>query len=58
MRLLIAFLLSNNLMENQNLIFFTDGAGNIRSSLEKLFSYRTYTVIPDWYHLEKNARNI
>ncbi len=55
-RLLIAFLLSNGMMKDQNLVFFTDGARNIRSSLEKLFSYRPYTVILDWYHLEKKCR--
>ena len=55
-RLLIAFLLSNGLMKNQNLVFFTDGARNIRSNLEKLFSYRPYTIILDWYHLEKKCQ--
>ena len=55
-RLLIAFLLSNGLMKGRNLVFFTDGASNIRSSLERLFPYRPYTVILDWYHLEKKCR--
>lgn len=55
-RLLIAFLLSNGLMKGRNLVFFTDGARNIRSSLERLFPYRPYTVILDWYHLEKKCR--
>lgn len=55
-RLLLAFLLSNDLMKNQNLVFFTDGARNIRNNLEKLFSYRPYMVILDWYHLEKKCR--
>ena len=55
-RLLIAFLLSNGLMKGPNLVFFTDGASNIRSSLERLFPYRPYTVILDWYHLEKKCR--
>lgn len=56
LRLLAAFLLSNGLMEGHNLVFFTDGARNIRSSLEKLFPYRPYAVILDWYHLEKKCR--
>lgn len=56
MRLLVAFLLSNGLMHGRNLVFFTDGAKNIRSSLEKLFPYRPYRIILDWYHLEKKCR--
>lgn len=56
LRLLVAFLLSNGLMQNQSLVFFTDGARNIRSSLEALFPYRPYTIILDWYHLEKKCR--
>lgn len=55
-RLLLAFLLSNGLMKDRNLVFFTDGARNIRCSLETLFPYRPYTVILDWYHLEKKCR--
>lgn len=56
LRILVAFLLSNRLMWNQNLVFFTDGARNIRSSLERLFPYRPYAIILDWYHLEKKCR--
>nr|WP_305139587.1 UPF0236 family protein [uncultured Acetatifactor sp.] len=56
MRLLVAFLLSNGLMQGKNLVFFTDGARNIRGSLERLFPYRPYRIILDWYHLEKKCR--
>lgn len=56
MHFLIAFLLSNHLLCSRNLLFFTDGARNIRSSLEKLLPYRPYTIILDWYHLEKKCR--
>lgn len=56
LRLLIAFLLSNGLMQDKSLVFFTDGARNIRNNLEALFPYRPYTIILDWYHLEKKCR--
>lgn len=56
MHFLIAFLLSNHLLCSRNLLFFTDGARNIRGSLEKLLPYRPYTIILDWYHLEKKCR--
>lgn len=45
--LLVAFLLSNGLMQGKNLVFFTDGARNIRRSLEGLSPYRPYTVLLD-----------
>lgn len=50
---LVAFLLENRLMENSRLIFFTDGATNIRDRIEKYFAFRERTVILDWLHLEK-----
>lgn len=56
LRLLVAFLLSNGLIQDKGLVFFTDGARNIRSNLEALFPYRPYTIILDWYHLEKKCR--
>ena len=56
MRLLAAFLLSNGLMQGKDLVSFTDGARNIRGSLERLFPYRPYRIILDWYHLEKKCR--
>lgn len=56
LRLLAAFLLSNGLMWDKCLVFFTDGARNIRSNLVALFPYRPYTIILDCYHLEKKCR--
>lgn len=53
---LVAFLLSNHLMEARNLVFFTDGARNIRNNIEAMFPYRPYTILLDWYHLEKKCR--
>lgn len=52
---LVAFLLENRLMENSRLIFFTNGATNIRDRIEKYFTFRERTVILDWLHLEKKC---
>jgi hypothetical protein len=55
-RMLVAFLLSNNLMQDYTLVFFADGAKNIKSYVEKYFSFRPYTLILDWYHLRKKCK--
>ena len=57
-RLLVAFLLSNNLMLGYSLVFLADGAKNIKSYIEKYFSFRTYTLILDWYHLKKKCKEL
>ncbi|MBI9093917.1 MAG: hypothetical protein JEY71_03435 [Sphaerochaeta sp.] len=57
-RLLVAFLLENHLMENRHLIFFSDGAQNIRANIDKYFGYRPYSLILDWYHLVKRIREL
>ena len=57
-RLLVAFLLKNHLMEDRHLLFFSDGAQNIRSNIDKYFSYRPYSLILDWFHLVKRIREL
>jgi len=57
-RLLVAFLLQNHLMENRHLVFFSDGAQNIRANIDKYFNYRPYSLILDWYHLVKRIREL
>ena len=55
--LLMAFLISNGLLDNRNLVFFSDGAQNIRSCIETFFSFRKpVTHMLDWYHLEKRMK--
>ena len=56
MKTLLAFLLFHNLLVDKDLVFFTDGARNLRNSIETLFAFRPYTIILDWYHLEKKCR--
>ena len=57
-RLLVAFLLQNHLMEDRHLVFFSDGAQNIRANIDKYFHYRPYSLILDWYHLVKRIREL
>lgn len=54
-RRLLAFLLENRLMEDNRLIFLTDGAVNIRDRIDKYFAFRERTIILDWLHLEKKC---
>lgn len=53
---LTAFLLHNNLFENKCLIFFTDGADDIKNAIKNVFGWRTYRIILDWYHLKKKCQ--
>ena len=53
--MLLGFLLHNQLLVNQSLIFFTDGAKNIRAHIKDFFGFRPYRIILDWYHLQKKC---
>ena len=57
-RMLMAFLLSNNLMLDNSLVFLADGAQNIRNYIEMYFSSHPYTLILDWYHLKKKCKEL
>lgn len=56
--LVVAFLLSNHLLENRHLYIFSDGAQNIRKNIEAFFSFCPYTLMLDWYHLEKKLTEL
>ncbi|MCD8307295.1 MAG: hypothetical protein LUD51_03595 [Clostridia bacterium] len=53
----LAFLLANNLLK-YNLVFFTDGATDLKSKIASFFSFRPYKLILDWYHIEKRIYEI
>lgn len=57
MKSVLAFLLFNGLLGNR-LVFLTDGARNIKNSIEELFAFRPYTIILDWYHLKKKSQEL
>jgi hypothetical protein len=53
LRYLLGYLAFNSLMFSKCIVFFTDGARNIHSEIEKMFSFTSYKILLDWYHLEK-----
>ena len=53
----LAFLLANSLLSNK-LIFLTDGAKDIKSHIEAVFSFHGYSIILDWYHLKKKCMEL
>jgi len=57
MKSILAFFLANGLLEHR-LIFLTDGARNIKSSIEEFFSFRPYSIILDWFHLKKKCQEL
>ena len=57
-RMLVAFLVANKLIIDYSLVFFADGARNIKNNIEKYFSSRQYTLILDWYHLKKKCKEL
>lgn len=57
MKSVLAFLLFNGLLHHK-LVFFTDGARNIKKSINELFSFHPFTVILDWFHLKKKCQEL
>ena len=57
MKSLLAFLLFNGLL-HKKLIFFTDGARNIRNRIADFFSFCPHRVILDWFHLKKKCQEL
>lgn len=57
-RILLGFLHSNDLIKDHILVFFADGAQNIRNFIEKYFSFHRHTLILDWYHLKKKCKEL
>lgn len=49
----LAFLLSNGVLADRRLLFFTDGARNLKCAIENIFSFRPFTINLDWIHVKK-----
>lgn len=58
MIVLLAFLLNNDLLERAGqLIFFIDGAADLRLAIENLFfGLLSFKIILDWHHLEEKCK--
>ena len=54
--LLTSFLLYNDLLTNKTLMFFTDGAVDIKNAIKDVYGWRPYQIILDWYHLKKKCK--
>ena len=59
MIIVLAFLLSNELMKLPgSLVFFTDGARDLRSAIRSVFHFIPFKIILDWHHLEKKCKDL
>jgi hypothetical protein len=52
---LVAFMLNNLLFNAGMIVFYVDGADDLRSGIRRLFQWIPYKVILDWYHLKKKC---
>ncbi len=55
-RMLLAFLLVNDIMRDRRIVFFTDGARCIKDYIGKFFAFREYSIVLDWLHLAKKCK--
>src|SRR5205823_1454781 len=59
MPIVLAFLLSNGLLSQPgSLVFFTDGARDLRSAIQDSFRFIPFKIILDWFHLEKKCKDL
>jgi hypothetical protein len=54
--IMLAFLLENNELQHKHIIFFTDGASDIRKAIKDMFGWRPYQILLDWYHLREKCK--
>ena len=53
---LTAFLLNSDMYTNKVIVFFADGASDIKDAIRDVFGWRQYRIILDWYHLKKKCQ--
>lgn len=59
MIIMLAFLLQNGLMSIPGpLVFFTDGARDLRLAIQNTFCFLPFKIILDWYHLKKKCKDL
>ena len=51
-----AHLLSDGLPNEKPIVFFTDGAKDLRGYIMKLFAFRKFRVILDWHRLMERCK--
>lgn len=59
MIIVLAFLLSNGLLSKPgSLVFFTDGARDLRAAIQNIFGSLSFKIILDWFHLKKKCKDL
>ena len=59
MSIVLAFLLSNGLLSQPgSLVFFTDGARDLRKAIQDTFHFIPFKIILDWFHLKKKCKDL
>ena len=59
MVIVLAFLLSNGLLSQPgSLVFFTDGARDLRKAIQSIFHFIPFKIILDWFHLKKKCKDL
>jgi hypothetical protein len=59
MMIVLAFLLSNGLLSKPgSLVFFTDGARDLRAAIQNIFGFLSFKIILDWFHLRKKCKDL
>ena len=55
----LAFLVSNGMLRKRgSLVFFTDGARDLRSAIQSIFCFLPFKIILDWFHLKKKCKDL
>ena len=57
-KMALAYLLHNQLLENRELVFFADGAREIRREVKKVFGFRPYKYYLDYFHLVERLHGL
>jgi hypothetical protein len=59
MIIMLAFFFYNDLLSQSGpVVFFTDGARDLRLAIQNTFSFLSFKIILDWYHLEKKCKDL
>lgn len=51
----LGFLLNSGLLVNRQLIVYSDGATEIKTCIDEIFSFCRHHIVLDWYHLRKHC---
>ena len=57
MTIVVAFLLHNALFWGTPMVFFIDGADDLKGSIIYIFGWLSIKIVLDWYHLAKKCRS-